>query len=46
MLDGVDLIQQAYANMKAKHEEGRKHFGKPLTLTEKILGKYPTRATA
>jgi aconitate hydratase len=37
MLDGVDLIQQAYANMKAKHEEGRKHFGKPLTLTEKIL---------
>lgn len=37
MLDGVDLIQQAYAKMKAKHEEGRTHFGKPLTLTEKIL---------
>jgi len=37
MIDGVELIQQAYARMKAKHEEGRKHFGRPLTLTEKIL---------
>ena len=37
MIDGVELIQQTYARMKAKHEEGRKHFGRPLTLTEKIL---------
>ena len=37
MRDGVDLIQQAYAQMNAKHAEGRKAFGRPLTLTEKIL---------
>ena len=37
MRDGVDLIQQAYAQMKAKHEEGRRVLGQPLTLTEKIL---------
>jgi aconitate hydratase len=37
MIDGVSLTQQAYAKMKAKHEEGRKHFGRALTLTEKIL---------
>ncbi len=37
MIDGVELIQKAYARMQQKHEEGRKHFGRPLTLTEKIL---------
>ncbi len=37
MIDGVELIQKLYAGMKAKHEAGRKHFGRPLTLTEKIL---------
>jgi aconitate hydratase len=37
MIDGVELIQQAYSRMKAKHEEARKAFGRPLTLTEKIL---------
>jgi aconitate hydratase len=37
MRDGVDLIQEAYARLNAKHGEGRKHFGRPLTLTEKIL---------
>jgi aconitate hydratase len=37
MIDGVELIQQVYGRMKAKHEEARQAFGRPLTLTEKIL---------
>lgn len=37
MIDGLELIQNLYAGMKAKHEEARKAFGRPLTLAEKIL---------
>jgi aconitate hydratase len=35
--DGIDLIKDLYAQMKDKHEEARAHFGRPLTLAEKIL---------
>jgi aconitate hydratase len=37
MIDGVELMQRTYSQMKSKHEEARKAFGRPLTLTEKIL---------
>jgi aconitate hydratase len=37
MKDGIELIKDAYGKMKAKHEEARAHFGRPLTLAEKIL---------
>jgi len=37
MIDGVELIQKHYSTMKQKHDEARKAFGRPLTLTEKIL---------
>jgi aconitate hydratase len=37
VLDGIDLSQSLYKKLADKHEEGRKHFGRPLTLTEKIL---------
>lgn len=37
MIDGLELIQNKYAELADKHEEGRKHFGRPLTLAEKIL---------
>jgi aconitate hydratase len=37
MIFDLDMIQQVYAGMKPKVEAGRKLFGRPLTLTEKIL---------
>jgi aconitate hydratase len=37
MADNTQLIRDLYQSMQAKHEEGRKHFGRPLTLAEKIL---------
>ncbi|MDZ7290844.1 MAG: aconitate hydratase [candidate division KSB1 bacterium] len=37
MLFDFDMIQRVYAGMKTKVEAGRKLFGRPLTLTEKIL---------
>ena len=37
MIDGVELIQKTYSTMKQKHDEARKAFARPLTLTEKIL---------
>ena len=37
MIDGVELIQRLYSKMPAAHERARKAFGRPLTLTEKIL---------
>jgi aconitate hydratase len=37
MIFDLDMIQRVYAGMKSKVEAGRKLFGRPLTLTEKIL---------
>ncbi|HEY1098975.1 MAG TPA: aconitase family protein, partial [Myxococcota bacterium] len=37
MIDGVELISRTYSTMKERHEAARKAFGRPLTLTEKIL---------
>jgi len=37
MIFDLDMIQRVYAGMKPKVEAGRKLFGRPLTLTEKIL---------
>jgi aconitate hydratase len=38
--EGIDLIRNLYANMAAKHAEAREHFGRPLTLAEKILSAH------
>ena len=37
MIKDLEMIVSAYASLPEKVEEGRKVFGKPLTLTEKIL---------
>lgn len=37
MIFDFDMIQRVYAALPAKVEAGRKLFGRPLTLTEKIL---------
>ncbi|MDL1873734.1 aconitate hydratase [Cytophagia bacterium CHB2] len=37
MIFDFDMIQRVYAGMKPKVEAGRKLYGRPLTLTEKIL---------
>jgi len=37
MIFDLDMIQRVYVGMKSKVEAGRKLFGRPLTLTEKIL---------
>jgi aconitate hydratase len=37
MLFDLDMIRLVYAGIKPKVEAGRKLFGRPLTLTEKIL---------
>jgi aconitate hydratase len=37
MIFDLDMIQRVYAGMRPKVEAGRKLFGRPLTLTEKIL---------
>jgi len=37
MIFDLDMIQRMYAGMQAKVEAGRRLFGRPLTLTEKIL---------
>ncbi len=44
MIDGVELIQRTYSTMKQRHEEARKAFGRPLTLTEKILTAHMQKA--
>lgn len=33
----LDMIKKVYGGMKAKQDKARKLFGRPLTLTEKIL---------
>ena len=33
----ADLARSVYATLAAKHEKGRKLFGRPLTLAEKVL---------
>ncbi len=40
MIDGVELISRTYSTMKERHEAARKAFGRPLTLTEKILAAH------
>lgn len=40
MIDGVELIQKTYSTMKERHAAARKAFGRPLTLTEKILAAH------
>jgi aconitate hydratase len=40
MIDGVELISRTYSTMKQRHEAARKAFGRPLTLTEKILAAH------
>jgi aconitate hydratase A / 2-methylisocitrate dehydratase len=37
MIFDLNMIQRVYAGMKPKVEAGRKLYGRPLTLTEKIL---------
>jgi len=37
MIFDLNMIRRVYAGMKPKVEAGRKLFGRPLTLTEKIL---------
>jgi aconitate hydratase len=37
MLFDLDMIQRVYAGLPSKVEAGRKLYGRPLTLTEKIL---------
>lgn len=37
MIFDLDMILRVYAGMKPKIEAGRKLYGRPLTLTEKIL---------
>jgi aconitate hydratase len=37
MIFDLDMIQRVYAGIKPKVEAGRKLYGRPLTLTEKIL---------
>jgi len=37
MIFDLDMIRRVYAGMNSKVEAGRKLFGRPLTLTEKIL---------
>lgn len=37
MIFDLDMIQRVYAGIKPKVEAGRQLFGRPLTLTEKIL---------
>jgi aconitate hydratase len=37
MIFDLDMIQRVYAGMKPKVEAGRRLYGRPLTLTEKIL---------
>jgi len=37
MLFDLDMIQRIYAGLPSKVEAGRKLYGRPLTLTEKIL---------
>ena len=37
MADNTQLIRELYGKLKDKHDEGRAHFGRPLTLAEKIL---------
>jgi len=44
MIDGVELIQRTYSTMKQKHAEARTAFGRPLTLTEKILVAHMQKA--
>jgi aconitate hydratase len=40
MIDGVELIQRTYSTMKERHAAARQAFGRPLTLTEKILAAH------
>jgi aconitate hydratase len=37
MIFDLDMIQRVYAGIKPKVEAGRRLYGRPLTLTEKIL---------
>ncbi len=37
MSDNIDLVKKAYAKLSERVEAGRKMFGRPLTLAEKIL---------
>ena len=36
-MNNVELVKHVYASIKERQEEGRKWFGRPLTLAEKIL---------
>jgi len=33
----LDMIKKSYSELKSKHDRARKLYGRPLTLTEKIL---------
>lgn len=37
MSDNIDLVKKAYAKLSERVDAGRKLFGRPLTLAEKIL---------
>ena len=36
-MNNVELVKHVYASIKERQEQGRKWFGRPLTLAEKIL---------
>jgi aconitate hydratase len=40
MTDSIDMIRRVYSGMASKHDAMRKHLGRALTLTEKILGAH------
>src|SRR5262245_21270002 len=40
MSESFSLIQRAYEQMAGKHQVARRHLGRPLTLTEKILSAH------
>ena len=37
MSDNIDLVKKAYAKLSERVDAGRRLFGRPLTLAEKIL---------
>jgi len=39
----LEIIDRCFRNIELKHKEARAHFGRPLTLTEKILTAHMDR---
>ncbi|MCA9508021.1 MAG: aconitate hydratase [Myxococcales bacterium] len=43
MKDQLSIVSRLYSKFKEKHEQARAHFGRPLTLTQKILSSHMKR---